>query len=71
VAIGAVERGIDRGLGVRRHTPSGHHALGGRAMGFCLINNVVVAARHAQQLGKARVLIVDWTCTTERHPGAG
>ena len=36
-------------------------------MGFCLINNAVVAARHAQQLGKARVLIVDW----DVHHGNG
>jgi acetoin utilization deacetylase AcuC-like enzyme len=36
-------------------------------MGFCLINNVVVAARHAQQLGKPRVLIVDW----DVHHGNG
>src|SRR3989454_6506367 len=36
-------------------------------MGFCLINNAVVAARHAQQLGKAQVLIVDW----DVHHGNG
>jgi acetoin utilization deacetylase AcuC-like enzyme len=36
-------------------------------MGFCLVNNVVVAARHAQQLGKARVLVVDW----DVHHGNG
>ena len=67
VAIGAVERGIDRGSAFGATRPPGHHALGGRAMGFCLINNVVVAARHAQQLGKARVLIVDW----DVHHGNG
>ena len=67
VAIAAVERGIDRGSAFGATRPPGHHALGGRAMGFCLINNVVVAARHAQQLGKARVLIVDW----DVHHGNG
>jgi acetoin utilization deacetylase AcuC-like enzyme len=36
-------------------------------MGFCFVNNVVLAARHAQQLGKARVLIIDW----DVHHGNG
>src|SRR5256885_14973906 len=67
VAIGAVEQGIERGSGFGATRPPGHHALPGRAMGFCLINNVVLAARHAQQLGKARVLIVDW----DVHHGNG
>src|SRR5438094_7752240 len=67
VAIGAVERGIERGSGFGATRPPGHHALAGRAMGFCLINNVVVAARHAQQRGKPRVLIVDW----DVHHGNG
>src|SRR5207249_1747056 len=67
VAIGAVEQAIERGSGFGATRPPGHHALAGRAMGFCLINNVVVAARHAQQLGKARVLIVDW----DVHHGNG
>jgi acetoin utilization deacetylase AcuC-like enzyme len=67
VAIGAVEQGIERGSGFGATRPPGHHALAGRAMGFCLINNVVVAARHAQHLGKPRVLIVDW----DVHHGNG
>ena len=65
--MGAVERGIERGTAFGATRPPGHHALAARAMGFCLLNNVVVAARHAQQLGKARVLIVDW----DVHHGNG
>src|SRR5213595_2179780 len=67
VALGAVERGIATGTAFGATRPPGHHALAARAMGFCLINNAVVAARHAQQLGKARVLIVDW----DVHHGNG
>ena len=47
--------------------PPGHHALAQRAMGFCLVNNVMVGARVAQQLGRERVLIVDW----DVHHGNG
>jgi len=48
--------------------PPGHHALPGRAMGFCLINHVAVAARNAQaELGVRRVAIVDW----DVHHGNG
>ncbi|MGA2502116.1 MAG: histone deacetylase, partial [Tepidisphaeraceae bacterium] len=41
--------------------PPGHHALTSHAMGFCLFNNVAVAAQMAiDEFGLDRVLIVDW-----------
>ena len=48
--------------------PPGHHAEPVRARGFCLLNNVAVAAAHAQaKLGCERVLIIDW----DAHHGNG
>ncbi len=48
--------------------PSGHHAERARAMGFCLFNNVAVAAQHAiSELGVSRVFILDW----DVHHGNG
>lgn len=48
--------------------PGGHHALRHQALGFCFINNVAVAARHAlEKLGMQRVLIIDW----DVHHGNG
>jgi acetoin utilization deacetylase AcuC-like enzyme len=67
VALGAVERGIAEGTAFGATRPPGHHALATQAMGFCFLNNVVLAARHAQALGCARVLIVDW----DVHHGNG
>ena len=48
--------------------PPGHHAEKTKAMGFCLFNNIAIAARHAQQTyGVERVAIVDW----DVHHGNG
>ena len=48
--------------------PPGHHAERDRAMGFCLINNIAVAAEHLiRARGLRRVLIVDW----DLHHGNG
>jgi acetoin utilization deacetylase AcuC-like enzyme len=48
--------------------PSGHHAEAGRAMGFCLFNNVAIAAELAiRELGVGRVFVLDW----DVHHGNG
>lgn len=48
--------------------PPGHHALCRRGMGFCLFNNIAVAAAHALEVcGLQRVLILDW----DVHHGNG
>ncbi len=53
--------------GVALVRPPGHHARPDHAMGFCLLNNVAVAAAHARARGLERVAIVDW----DVHHGNG
>lgn len=57
---------VDNGMAMVR--PPGHHATPERAMGFCLFNNVAIAAAHLLETrGLDRVLIVDW----DVHHGNG
>ncbi len=74
LAAGAACDAVDRVLAGEAKTalclvrPPGHHALAERAMGFCLFNNVAVAASVAlAEHGLERVLIVDW----DVHHGNG
>lgn len=71
-AAGAVLAGAEHGHAGRGHAfaairPPGHHALASKGMGFCLLANAVIAARHAQRLGRERILIIDW----DVHHGNG
>lgn len=71
-AVGAVLAGVEHSHAGKGHAfaavrPPGHHALADRVMGFCLVNNAVVAARRFQALGRRQVLVVDW----DVHHGNG
>jgi acetoin utilization deacetylase AcuC-like enzyme len=69
-AVSLVDRLLDGSAptGFSIHRPPGHHAEAARAMGFCLFNNVAVAAQHALDAhGSERVMIVDW----DVHHGNG
>ena len=68
-AVHAAERlSTEGGFAFCGLRPPGHHAERDRAMGFCLFNNVAVAAAHAiAELGVERVLVLDW----DVHHGNG
>ncbi len=61
----ALDGAAPRGIAVVR--PPGHHAERDHAMGFCLLNNVAIAAAAARAAGAARVAIIDW----DVHHGNG
>jgi acetoin utilization deacetylase AcuC-like enzyme len=72
-AAGAVTDAVERVLDGRLERafclvrPPGHHAEADRAMGFCLFNNVAVAAAHALARGLSRVAVIDF----DVHHGNG
>ncbi len=65
LTLAVLQGGVDSGFALVR--PPGHHAEPDRAMGFCLFNNVAVAAKAALAAGARRLLIVDW----DLHHGNG
>ena len=73
LAAGAAVDGVERVMSAAHRAafalvrPPGHHAERDRAMGFCLLNNVAVAAAHARTMGAGKVAIVDY----DVHHGNG
>jgi acetoin utilization deacetylase AcuC-like enzyme len=76
LAAGGVIKAVDEVMGESNNLkhifalirPPGHHAYPNRGMGFCIFNNVAIAAEHLKrEYGLKRILIVDW----DVHHGNG
>ena len=73
LAAGGVIKAVEEVLGGNLKNafaairPPGHHAERSRGMGFCIFNNVAIAAEHLKRRGLSRILIVDW----DVHHGNG
>jgi acetoin utilization deacetylase AcuC-like enzyme len=65
-AVDRILRGDDK-MAFCAVRPPGHHALPSSAMGFCLLNNIAIGAKHARASGLNRVMIIDW----DIHHGNG
>lgn len=72
-AVGAALTGVDKLLAKEFDNvfalvrPPGHHARSNQGMGFCIFNNLAIAARYAQERGLKKVLILDF----DAHHGNG
>lgn len=60
-----IEKKLENAVALIR--PPGHHAEKDRGMGFCIFNNVAIAANFAKRMGLNKILIVDW----DLHHGNG
>lgn len=74
MAVGACLQGVDALVSGRCDAffalvrPPGHHALADRAAGFCVFNNIAIAARYGiERYGLERILVIDW----DIHHGNG
>jgi len=66
VALDGIKKGdFERAFCAVR--PPGHHATPTQAMGFCLFNNIAIAAKYAQSIGYEKVMIIDF----DVHHGNG
>jgi acetoin utilization deacetylase AcuC-like enzyme len=66
-AIGSVDLALSGTKGFSLFRPPGHHATPTKAMGFCYLNSIAIAAHHALALGCERVAIWDF----DAHHGNG
>lgn len=67
-AVDDIASGADNSRAFCAIRPPGHHAEPGQAMGFCLLNNIFIGARHAQEVhGLRRIAIIDF----DVHHGNG